>query len=205
MPVIEDEAQVFEGLRAHFPLAFGRQEPNKASLESIHAATKRHTSTASIDGKKQQKGSLQDRFLTSGSYTHKSSADHSHNTQTPVKRVHGPLPMGSSEPLKAPESITIVQQDVRDDERDAMVGPPLPPKASSSEDNGEEIGPPLPPPGDALSSTDDEDGDTDGNDEGEDEEDAYQVPMTNEIVLKGHTKVIGCFQIPMFFQFFHSS
>lgn len=195
VPVIEDEAQVFEGLRAHFPLSFGRQETKKLSLESIHAATKRQSSSSSINaGKKQSKGSLQDRFLTTGSYTHKSPADHNHlDTQASVKRVHGPLPMGSSEPLKPHESIAIVQQEVGGDEGEAMVGPPLPPNASLSKENGDDIGPPPFPSGETLSSTDDEDGDTDGDDE--DDSYSYRVPMSNEIVLKGHTKVVSALAV----------
>ncbi|KAI5060161.1 hypothetical protein GOP47_0024581 [Adiantum capillus-veneris] len=170
-PVIEDEAQVFEGLRAQFPLSFGRQEPKKASLEAIHLATKR-----SDNGQKQQakKGSLQDRFLA---------------PENPVKPVQGPLPMGSSEPLRRPETFTVpAEQSLANDEDDIMVGPPLPPKVSMDDGDGEEIGPPRLPPG--GSSTDDEDGDTDGDDQDEDE-DFHQVPMSNEVILKGHTKVVS--------------
>ncbi|MCO5595047.1 hypothetical protein L7F22_049084 [Adiantum nelumboides] len=171
VPVIEDEAQVFEGLRAQFPLSFGRQEPKKASLEAIHSATKRSEKQRAI------KGTLQDKFLTAGN-----------ESQKLPKPVQGPLPMGSSQPLRRPETLTSpVAQSLAIDEDDVMVGPPLPPKASLNDGDDEDVGPSRPAPGGNLSSTDDEDGDTDGDDEDEDE-DFYQVPMSNEIVLKGHTK-----------------
>ncbi|MCO5607996.1 hypothetical protein L7F22_062199 [Adiantum nelumboides] len=174
VPVIEDEAQVFEGLHAQFPLSFGRQEPKKASLEAIHLATKR--------SEKQQanKGTLQDKFLTAGN-----------ESQKLPKPVQAPLPMGSSQPLRRWETLTApVVQSLATDEDDVMVGPPLPPKASLNDGDDEDVGPSRPAPGGNLSSTDDEDGDTDGDDEDEDE-DFYQVPMSNEIVSKGHTKVVS--------------
>lgn len=68
---------------------------------------------------------------------------------------------------------------------EAMIGPPRPPpRADEEEDDGPIIGPPRPPMDLIGSDTDDEDGDLDGE-----EENRYRIPLSNEIVLKGHTKV----------------
>jgi hypothetical protein len=83
-------------------------------------------------------------------------------------------------------------QAVGDDED--MVGPPRPPATVHDEDM---VGPPRPPatvhdedmvgpPRPGTSSTEDDDDDEDAEDE--DDEDEFRVPLSNEIVLKGHTK-----------------
>lgn len=202
VPVIEDEAQVFQGLRAQFPLSFGKQERKQVSLEAVHSTTKRHSS-ALDDGKKQDPlASLKDRFLAARSTQKKPapSSTHGHReAEKSLRPIHGPLPMATLEPPKSPEALVNVEHGLAQpaqDEDDIMVGPPLPPKSSPSESDSEQIGPPRPPPGGNLSSTDDDDGDTDeDNDDYDEEEDAYQVPMSNEIVLKGHTKVVSALAV----------
>ncbi|KAH7278402.1 hypothetical protein KP509_38G039800 [Ceratopteris richardii] len=83
--------------------------------------------------------------------------------------------MGSTEPLKPPE-----------------IPVPFPPIETPADDAHEiEIGPPRPPPAASLDSTDDEDGDTEGDDGEDGDEEIYRVPMSNEIILKGHTKVVS--------------
>jgi hypothetical protein len=84
-----------------------------------------------------------------------------------------------------------------------MVGPPLPPaSAPLAESDGEEIGPPYPPlpPSNAGNSTDDDDADTDDDEDDDDdgvryEEEDFKVPLSNEIVLKGHSKVQTCIAV----------
>ena len=39
--MVEDEAEVHEGLRAAFPTGFGRQEAKREALENVHSKTKR--------------------------------------------------------------------------------------------------------------------------------------------------------------------
>lgn len=74
-----------------------------------------------------------------------------------------------------------------------LVGPPPPPphnEEEEEEDDGDMIGPPPPPPGSNLDDSDsDEDSDQDqlGN--------QFRIPLSNEIVLKGHTKVFSSFVI----------
>lgn len=76
-----------------------------------------------------------------------------------------------------------------DEDGGAMIGPPRPPVGLGSgeegDEDGEMIGPPRPPPGSnfgASSSEDDSDEDELGN--------RFRIPLSNEIVLKGHTKVL---------------
>lgn len=66
------------------------------------------------------------------------------------------------------------------EEDEDIVGPPRPPTTADDDDM---VGPPRP----GESSTEDDD-DDDGDAEDEDE-DEFRVPLSNEIVLKGHTKV----------------
>lgn len=76
-------------------------------------------------------------------------------------------------------------EDVDDD--DVMVGPPRPPVDldRSRDDDGEMIGPPRPPPaGSKLSDSEEEDMD-------DEEDNRHRIPLSNEIVLKGHTKVLS--------------
>jgi hypothetical protein len=102
-----------------------------------------------------------------------------------------------------------------DDGEGAMIGPPRPPPAPAGEDDedGGMIGPPRPPPPSAPAEGDDPGGDMIGpprpplameadedDDDGEEEEDDddmeddggfgfNRLPLSNEIVLRGHTKV----------------
>ncbi|CAL5193895.1 unnamed protein product [Lathyrus oleraceus] len=74
-----------------------------------------------------------------------------------------------------------------------LVGPPPPPphnEEEEEEDDGDMIGPPPPPPGSNLDDSDsDEDSDQDqlGN--------QFRIPLSNEIVLKGHTKVVSALAV----------
>lgn len=76
-----------------------------------------------------------------------------------------------------------------DDDDDVVVGPPPPPPRGedSDDDDGEMIGPPPPPPSSNLEDSDAE--------EEEYEENRYRIPQSNEIVLKGHTKVVSAIAI----------
>lgn len=70
-----------------------------------------------------------------------------------------------------------------DDEEEGMIGPPRPPPVQSDDEEEEMIGPPRPPPGLGVG-----DSGSDEDDEAE-EENRYRIPLSNEIVLKGHNKV----------------
>lgn len=78
-----------------------------------------------------------------------------------------------------------------------MIGPPRPPPPSTSQaddgdDDGEMIGPPPPPPSNW------DDFDEDGSDELDDDyepEDFNRIPLSNEIVLRGHSKVVSALAV----------
>uniref|UniRef100_J3N380 Uncharacterized protein n=1 Tax=Oryza brachyantha TaxID=4533 RepID=J3N380_ORYBR len=88
-----------------------------------------------------------------------------------------------------------------------MIGPPRPPPRSSSRGEGEDadggmIGPPRPPPvkeGDEEEEEEDEDEDDDGDDSDDEMEDGGEgynrIPLSNEIVLRGHTKVVSALAV----------
>ncbi|ESW34615.1 hypothetical protein PHAVU_001G166600 [Phaseolus vulgaris] len=69
-----------------------------------------------------------------------------------------------------------------------IVGPPPPPPSASDDEaeDGDMIGPPPPPPN-ASESEDESDEDEVGT--------RFRIPLTNEIVLKGHTKVVSALAV----------
>ncbi|CAD6340684.1 unnamed protein product [Miscanthus lutarioriparius] len=110
-----------------------------------------------------------------------------------------------------------------DDDSAAMIGPPRPPPASAGRTTTRKaavspIGPPRPPPPSARGEGDDDDGDgmigpprpppaddeDVDDDDGEDEEEEMEddgdggfnrIPLSNEIVLRGHTKVVSALAV----------
>ncbi|KAJ8747191.1 hypothetical protein K2173_010024 [Erythroxylum novogranatense] len=167
---MEDEADMYDGLRAHFPLSFGKQSKSQAPLEQIHNATRR-TPSAEI-----------------------------HNSE---RSFPNPNPRPTIGPPRPPLFQSNSGDRVTDD-GDARIGPPPPPlvqeegdgeatvgaprRPSGDEDDGVMIGPPRPPP--AMSDSDD-----DVEEEEEEEKNRYRIPMSNEIVLKGHTKVVSALAV----------
>ncbi|KAJ8747230.1 hypothetical protein K2173_017310 [Erythroxylum novogranatense] len=167
---MEDEADMYDGLRAHFPLSFGKQSKSQAPLEQIHNATRR----------------------------------------TPAAEIHNSersFPNPNLRPTIGPPRPPLFQSNSGDrvtDDGDARIGPPPPPlvqeegdgeatvgaprRPSGDEDDGVMIGPPRPPP--AMSDSDD-----DVEEEEEEEKNRYRIPMSNEIVLKGHTKVVSALAV----------
>lgn len=100
-----------------------------------------------------------------------------------------------------------------------MIGPPRPPPGFSANDDGggEDddddgdgvmVGPPPPPPGNLGDGDDDEEEeeamigpprppvvDSDEEEEEEEEENRYRLPLSNEIVLKGHNKIVSALAV----------
>ena len=82
-----------------------------------------------------------------------------------------------------------------------MIGPPRPPPQlptvheEAEDEDGAMVGPPRPPPSkegdeDEDEDEDEDDGDDDDDDDMDDDgEDFGRIPLSNEIVLRGHTKV----------------
>ena len=191
---MEDEAEIYDGIRAQFPLTFGKQSKAQTSLEAIHNTTRRNTS-ATVSEKS---SSAQDNnglpSISSSSKAWLNSLRTSKNPNTHVSGDSGPSGITRDVddgprigPPRPPTELKLKDDsDDNDDDDDAMVGPPPPPPRGEGsdddeDDDGEMIGPPRPPPSSNLDDSDVE--------EEEYEENRYRIPQSNEIVLKGHTKV----------------
>lgn len=163
---MEDEAEIYDGIRAQFPLTFGKQAKSQTPLEKIHSATRRSdpltTTTAATDNEKNNLPSISS-----------SSKEWLGTLRNPKSSDAAPI----GPPPPPPR-----QQELEADDDDVVIGPPRPPQQQEDDADSVIIGPPRPP---AESGDDDDD-----VDEEEGEENWRQIPMSNEIVLKGHTKVI---------------
>ncbi|KAL1350151.1 hypothetical protein HN51_014301 [Arachis hypogaea] len=190
---MEDEADIYDGVRAQFPLSFGKQSKSQTPLEAIHNATRRSntnpppppsSSSSSSSSKPATASALPS--LSSSSKEWLNSLRSSKNP-TPTLADRG----GGSE-IGPPPPPPPTAEDDNDD--GAMVGPPPPPppgvgSGADEDEDDDMIGPPPPPSGNNLSSDDDDDsnGDELGN--------RFRIPLSNEIVLKGHTKVVSALAV----------
>uniref|UniRef100_A0A7N0V9E8 Transducin/WD40 repeat-like superfamily protein n=1 Tax=Kalanchoe fedtschenkoi TaxID=63787 RepID=A0A7N0V9E8_KALFE len=189
----EDEAEIYDGVRAEFPLTFGKQSKPITPLEKIHNTTRRSGAT-------EEKGfpslsSSSKSWLDSVRKPGKKRDDFgSGNPKFGGTRAEddggsGGVAIGPPRPPPGWSAGEI-------EEEDSLIGPPRPPAGGSSggdgeESDGEMIGPPPPPPG--LNETDSE---SDGGGDMESEEEArHRIPLSNEIVLKGHSKVVAALAI----------
>lgn len=180
----DDEGELYEGVRAHFPATFGKQSKPVTPLESLHNATRRPSSAVKTDqsAPDDTKGfpslsSSSKSWLDSPKNSNPSSRNRSNPNPSPKPEPDSDVVIGPPRPLLNSASYE-VEDDDDDDDEDGMIGPPQPP-AIMEEEDGEMIGPPRPPPGDS-----DVEEDSDGEGEGR-----FRIPLSNEIVLKGHTKV----------------
>ncbi|KAJ1396336.1 WD repeat-containing protein 70 [Sesbania bispinosa] len=147
---MEEDGEIYDGVRAQFPLSFGKQTKSQTSLEEIHNATRRTSNSNS---------------KTTNDFPSLSSSSKEWLKSLRPSRNPTPPPP---------------QPDEEDD--GPLVGPPPPPSGLGPEnhDDDEMIGPPPPPPRD-YNLEDDSDQTELGN--------RFRIPLSNEIVLKGHTKV----------------
>ncbi|WOH01818.1 hypothetical protein DCAR_0521203 [Daucus carota subsp. sativus] len=179
-----DDEEIYSGMRASFPVSFGKQSKSQTPLETIHKSTLR-----SVDVSKNV--SKEANPFPSLSSSSKSWLDS-------LKKKPNPNPRGSvsggDDVVVGPgrRSLgTVVEEDEDGDEEDGeMIGPPRPPVISQVEEEVE-IGPPRPPVG-VMESDSDKDDDLDGDQGGVNR---YRIPLNNEIVLKGHTKVVSALAI----------
>ncbi|XP_043706759.1 WD repeat-containing protein 70 [Telopea speciosissima] len=198
---MEDEADIYDGIRGQFPLSFGKQTKSQAPLEAMHNATRRNTEPSSSSS------------LSSKGFPSLSSSSKALLNEFRNKGSSGRKPESNNGIVESRKPNSTAEEDEgREDDDSAMIGPPRPPPPSNLADEDEEmmIGPPRPPP--TSSSADgDEDGDdvligpprpptnsTDsdsGDDEDAEAEDQYRIPLSNEIVLKGHTKVVSALAV----------
>lgn len=177
----DDEAEIYDGIRAEFPLTFGKQSKSQTPLETIHNATRRSTNNL----QQQPPSSAKPNDLPSLSSSSKTWLN---SLRTP-KSNPNPNPNDSDAPVIGPPRPPPPgpASGDEDDDDDVLIGPPPPPPSgpAESDDDGEMIGPPPPPAGSNMY-----DSDLDA-----DEENRYRIPLSNEIVLKGHTKVVSALAV----------
>lgn len=204
---MEDEAEIHDGIRAQFPLTFGKQSKSQTPLESIHNATRRPASAVAGENPSSSTSNNKSNDLPSISSSSRSWLDSLKNPKRNPRSSFG-IKENLKNSAKEDELMGPPRPPVG--ENDALIGPPRPPPESAEKEEEEEddgtmigpprplgaieeddepiIGPPRPPPDPAESDSDD---DMDG----EPEDDPYRIPMSNEIMLKGHTKVVSALAV----------
>ncbi|KAJ4774222.1 WD repeat-containing protein 70 [Rhynchospora pubera] len=167
-----------EAMRAYFPLSFGKPSKSQQNPSLAHSLTRRSAPAPPP--------------ASAPNPNSKPNGDEEEDDGTMV----GPPP--------PPPAST---GDEGEGEEEAMIGPPRPPPASRGEDEeGEEedamIGPPLPPPQSTQKPSSSRPDGSDGSDDDSDEEfdedspdDSHKIPLSNEIVLRGHTKVVSALAV----------
>lgn len=156
---MEEEGEIYDGVRAQFPLSFGKQSKSQTPLETIHNATRRSVPT-------------------SNSNSNSNNPNHFPSISSSSKEWLHSLRPSTNPTLPPPPPPHPLQDDA------PLVGPPPPPPQDDDDDDDDMIGPPPPPPNSSLGgyeSEDDSDQDQLGN--------RFRIPLSNEIILKGHTKV----------------
>lgn len=180
-----DESEIYDGIRAQFPLTFGKQTQSQIPLEIVHSATRRAASSApdekSLDGKPNASSSESKDGGPSLSSSSQSWLESFKNTNPRNLKKSGTF--GPQRPLA---SLDPASEKEEKEEEIAMIGPPLPPAVDEDEDEPL-IGPPAPPPCSVGSDSDDASED--------EEENQYRIPLSNEIVLKGHSKVVSALAV----------
>ncbi|KAL5996735.1 hypothetical protein ACLOJK_007655 [Asimina triloba] len=187
---MEDEADIYDGMRAQFPITFGKQAKAPTPLEVIHNTTRRTLEASPPASTSSQKS------IPSLSSSSKAWLKDLRTSANPNSRSRNPNP---SYAARGRLSASAGAADEEEEDDGAMVGPPRPPldedgdggvligpprPAVDEEDDDEEmVGPPRPLPG-VESDSDDEV-----------VENSYRIPLSNEIVLKGHTKVVAALAV----------
>ncbi|XP_030470634.2 uncharacterized protein LOC115688846 [Syzygium oleosum] len=211
---MEDEAEIYDGVRAQFPLSFGKQSKPQAPLESVHSATRRHgPGRASASPSPSLPSATAAAAAAGGGKSGGLPSLSSSRAWLEELRAGNPRP--------GPDAGT-GSRGGGDGEGGgrAMIGPPRPPPGliSSDDGGGEEeddddddgvmVGPPPPtPPGNLGDGGDDDEEEeevmigpprppiVDSDEEEEEEENRYRLPLSNEIVLKGHTKIVSALAV----------
>ncbi|PUZ38771.1 hypothetical protein GQ55_9G222700 [Panicum hallii var. hallii] len=159
-----------EAMRAFFPLSFGKTtaRPSSAASSSAHSSTLRKPQNPSNP---------------------KPSASAAADDD-------GGAMIGPPRPPPGPAG--------EDDDEDGggMIGPPRPPPPSAQgegedDEGGGMIGPPRPPPAEEDEEEEEEEEEEDDDDDMEDDGDGgfNRIPLSNEIVLRGHTKVVSALAV----------
>ncbi|KAB5527886.1 hypothetical protein DKX38_021733 [Salix brachista] len=183
----EVEAEVYDGVRAQFPLTFGKQSKSQTPLEKIHNTTIRKAPPTSAANAEAQSTSFP-------SLSSSSKAGLDSLRPTPKSSSNPTLSPGPPPPQSTGSNSFVAH---------VSIGPPRPQALDVDEEEDGEVmvGPPRPPPGLADDDDDDEDGVMIGPlrppaPADSDEEDLlYRIPTSNEIVLGGHSKVVSALAV----------
>ncbi|GAB2298556.1 hypothetical protein Dimus_032623 [Dionaea muscipula] len=224
---MEDEAEIYDGIRAQFPQTFGKRSKSHTPLEAIHNATRRPTSTDPTPASTSTHTTTISSSTGKSSFPSLSPASRSWVNPNPNPRISKSSGLEAKHGVDERywDTVGPRQPSVEDDEekeegveaRGGIIGPPrpLPISASGSEDHhhaGVMIGPPRPPVGMVVDDDDEDDddgvmvgpprppegvgmADSEEEDEMDDEGSRYQIPLSNEIVVKGHSKVVSAFAV----------
>ncbi|GFZ17647.1 protein serine/threonine kinase [Actinidia rufa] len=140
---MEDEAEIYEGVRAHFPLTFGKQSKPVTPLESIHNATRRPTTDSAANCGHSSKG------FPSLSSSSKAWLDSLKNPKPSSRNRSDPNPsLPNDDAMVGPPRPMRMDNVEEEEEEDRLIGPPRPAAVDEEEDDdGEMIGPPPPPAG----------------------------------------------------------
>ncbi|CAN1270096.1 WD repeat-containing protein 70 [Linum perenne] len=210
---MDDEAEIYDGVRAQFPLSFGKQSKSQTPLEQIHSATRRSSATGAAASESSDSVKDPSEGFPSLSSSSKSWLDSVRSSSKPGPGAPPP-PNPKIGPARPPQLQASSDFDREEDDQDrsAPVGPPPPPPGLIKDDNDDSeviVGPPRPPSEAVIDDDDDDDGemvgpprppapvtDSDDDDEEEEEEEnRHRIPTSNEIVLKGHTKIVSALAI----------
>lgn len=175
------DGEMDESMRAHFPFSFGKQSIAQ-HRPSAHLTTRRTLEPAANSSP------------SAGANTAiKSSWVNEPKKPNPTAEN---LEEDAIRHLRLPPSVSD-RHEVSHDDDGVVIGPPPPPPSSSEmldveEEEEDMIGPPRP-----LQSTLDDGSDSDLDDLPPD--DNLRIPLSNEIVLKGHSRVCG--SIPLYLEY----
>ncbi|PKA56537.1 Protein Mut11 [Apostasia shenzhenica] len=165
-----------DGMRAHFPLSFGKQSRPQPHPSAVHSTTRRTLSpvaaSSSAASVPPARSSWAEGRTSPSTNTRGSELFREGNDSVEIGRPWPP----SDQP----------------DDDDTIVGPPPPPPGVDIDD-GEMIGPPRPPRHD--SSDDGSDSDLEDSQWDSQWGDTLRIPLSNEIVLKGHSKIVSALAV----------
>ncbi|PPS00970.1 hypothetical protein GOBAR_AA19702 [Gossypium barbadense] len=124
---MEDEAEIYDGIRAQFPLAFGKRQKSQTSLEAIHNSTRRSTAGAAASTASNSTNKTNE-ALPSLSSSSKAWLDSLRNSKSPNPNPNDSV-IGPPRPPPGPVP--------DEDDEDVMVGPPPPPPGSGEDDDND--------------------------------------------------------------------
>lgn len=161
-----------EAMRAYFPLSFGKTSKPQPNSSLAHSSTRRSAPSPAS-----------------------ASTSTANPNSKPSREEDDDGAMVGPPPPPPPAS----RDEDGERKEEAMIGPPRPPPASWIEgEDGEEdmvIGPPRPPPQSVQKQSNGSDYDSDEEFDADLPEDSHRIPLSNEIVLRGHTKVVSALAV----------